>query len=176
MDFQQFNIREASERGAFMPLRHPITGDLLGEGDDAPGFIVRGTASKSAQARFAEMRRKAKAAEESAAKKAAQNDDEGSPFEEMHKQSVESAMDYIIAARNIEMNGEAVTSDEQILAFLDMTFPEMEPAIDKDGNPQFMGEGKDLFPRLELTNFPFAKQVLDFAGKQENFINSRSNG
>lgn len=173
MDMSAFNTRKHAEEGVFLPLRHPFTGDPIGEGDKAPGFLIRGTAARSVQSRIAEMQKKAE--------DAAGSEDEQAVMEALHNSMIETAMRYIIEARNIENDGAKVESDEQIREVLDMTFPEMDVVKDATGKtiliPAKDKDGKDTtIPKFELTNKPFAKQVIDAAEDGARFLGQTSAG
>ena len=172
MDFSQFDSRARAEAGVFVPLcdqygREPINGTDPEAG--APGFMVRGTASRSVQSRMAEMARAAKEAGDS-------EEEQRAAMEKMHADLMDSAERFIIRGVNIEIGGEPVGDNiDRIRAILDMTFPELRVVKDADGNAlttKAKGEdGKEVeIPRFELANLPFAKQVVDAAEDGSRFL------
>lgn len=145
MDFSQFDARSAAEEGAFCQLVNPTTRELLFDGDEPVGFMVRGAASREAQTRLAKARNAGKRKIETA------ND--------LHEAEVRTALCYIIEARNIDMDGKPVNSDKTLLRkVLDATFPEIRANDDDE-------EGG-----IDLVNRPFARQVNEFASRQDNFL------
>lgn len=173
MELSSFNARKRAEDGVFMPLLHPYTKEPIGTGDDAPGFLIRGNAARSVQARMAEMRKKAQ--------DAAGGDDEEAMMEALHKTLIDAAMRYIIEARNIENDGKLVKTEADIRGVLDMTFPEMETVKDPNGNTVMVKakdkDGNEIeVPRFDLANLPFAKQVIDAAEDGERFLGATSKG
>ncbi|MEX0301951.1 MAG: hypothetical protein AB3N24_05960 [Leisingera sp.] len=166
MDMSVFNTRKRAEEGVFLPLCHPFTGVAIGEGGKAPGFLIRGTAARSVQSRIGEMQKKAQEAADG---------DEKAVMEALHESMIDTAMRYIIGAQNIENEGVQVEEPDQIRAVLDMTFPEMEIAKDGQGKTIMItstGEdGKEVtVPKFEMTNKPFAKQVIDAAEDGARFL------
>ncbi|MFY0682618.1 MAG: hypothetical protein JXR13_18745 [Thalassovita sp.] len=170
MELKQFNIRHKAELGAAMRVCDPVSGkELIGDDGKHPVLIVRGMASKSAQRRIAELRRTAKQAEAKAAEASVSENDDGSPIEDLHEQLVSAAMDFVIRAENIEVDGAPVETSDQIRALLEMTFPQMGQARDESGALMFISDGETRVPQFEMKNHPFAKQVTDFAEDQGNF-------
>ncbi len=172
MDISHFDQRGKAEEGIFVPLCEPFKdGKPIGKGDDAPGFMVRGIASRSAQDRLAEMQ------------KAASEDetDEQAAMERVHQNLIEAAMRYIISPKNIEANGRLISSDEDVRKVLDMTFPEVKLVRSDDGTVLTMEAttkdgDKISVPRFEVTNWPFAQQVIDAAEDSTRFLGKRKKG
>lgn len=173
MDLSAFNGRKRAEEGVFVPLCHPYTGEPIGNGEDAPGFLVRGSASRSVQSKLAELQKEAE--------KASGGDDEEAVMESLHKTMIDSAMKYIIAPRNIENEGKAVETEAEIRAVLDMTFPEMKVVTDDNGAP-VMTQGKDEdgntvdIPKFEMANQTFARQVITAAEDGARFLEGLPKG
>ena len=172
MDVSFLNSRKNAELGVFMPLCHPYTGVPLGSDDKAPGFLVRGEAAPSVQKRFAEMQKDAEGADA---------EDKDAILEKMHNSLIDTALDYIIEPRNLENDGKPVSTDEEIRAVLDMTFPEMGTALDANGLPIMQDvDGKDgetiSVPKFELKNTTFAMQVNKFATDGQRFLGEMPKG
>lgn len=166
MDVSFLNTRKNAEEGIFLPLVHPYTQEPLGEGEKAPGFVIRGEAAPSVQKRVAEM--------QSNAEKAV-SEEQGAILEEMHRSLIDAAMDYIVAAKNLENEGKAVSTPDEIRAVLDMTFPDMGPAVDQNGNALTQEtedeDGKKIsVPKFELKNKTFAMQVTQAAADGQRFL------
>lgn len=164
MDFNSnYNSREAAEVGSPMQILDPWTGEPIMDGDKPCRVIVRGTASKSMQAK---MRAKAKAAMASrkAKGKSDGDDDEARVMEDVHNQLCEAAAPFVVGFENVS-NGTKPATAEDAAWFLDLSFPEMGVKTDDEGDPVL---DKDGAPVFEMTNNPFAKQISDFAGKQAN--------
>jgi len=164
MDFNaNYNSREAAETGTPMQIVDPWSGEPVMDGDKPCRVIVRGTASRSMQAK---MRAKQKAA--MASKKAkgdkADGDEEARVMEDVHMQLCEGAAPFIVGFENVNKGDKPATADDAEW-FLDLTFPEMGVKLDKNGETVM---DKDGTPQFEMTNNPFAKQVSEFAGKQAN--------
>lgn len=172
MDVSFLNSRKKAEEGVFLALKHPYTDVPLGEGEKAPGFLIRGEASPSAQKRMAEMQKNAEKADA---------DDQGAVLEEMHKSFIDTALDFIIEARNLENEGKAVSTPDEIRAVLDMTFPEMGATLDENGSPIMQEiKGKDgetiSAPKFELKNKTFAMQVNQAASDGQRFLGEMPKG
>ncbi len=170
MDFNaNYNSREAAETGTPMQIVDPWSGEPVMDGDKPCRVIVRGTASRSMQAK---MRAKQKAAMASKKAKGDNTDDEARVMEDVHNQLCEGAAPFIFGFENV-MNGDKPATAEDAMWFLDLTFPEMgvkenadgEQVTDKDGSPVF-----------EMKNNPFAKQIGEFAGTQANRMGNAQKG
>lgn len=154
MDLSAYDARGRAEKGEFMQLADPVTGEPINAEDGKhPGFIVRGLASRSAQRRLGAMLAKMKDEQEAA--ETAEDTDGESPLEKAHEALIEQAMDYIVEARNLEVGGEPVKTEDQIRRVLDMTFPQMR----RNDDDQF-----------EMVNKTFAQQVIEFAEDQAHFF------
>ena len=170
MDFSKFDSRAVAEAGQPMQIVDQWTGEPIMDGDKPCRVIVRGTASRSMQAK---LRAKQKAAMMS--KKAKGDDaeeDEARVMEDVHMQLCEGAAPYIVGFENVSKGDKPATADDAEW-FLDLTFPEMGVKTDKDGNQVVGSDGSPVF---ELTNDPFAKQVGDFASKQANRLGNAQKG
>jgi len=160
MDFNKFDSRAKAEAGSPMQILDQWTGDAMMDGDKPCEVILRGTASKSMQAK---LRAVQKAAMQSKAAKKDDAESEARVMEDVHNQLCEAAAPFIVGFNNV-MNGDKPATADDAMWFLDLTFPEMgvktengNPVLDADGNPTF-----------EMTNNPFAKQCSEFASKQAN--------
>lgn len=169
MDISAYNTRARAEAGTFVPLKDPYTGEPIGTDEDAPGFVIRGVASKTVQDALAEAQRKAKRTKNKA-------QDDKAVMEALHQQTIESAMKYIITAKNLDIDGKPVDADKgKIRAILDYTFPELAGVKDDDGNAVMMtiqnDDGKDVqIPKMEVTNKTFAMQVTEAAEDTQAFL------
>lgn len=149
MDLSVYDARGRAEKGEFMQLRDPFIDKPIEAPDGKhPGFVVRGLASRSAQRRLGAMLAKMKETDED-------GEDGESPLEKAHEALVDQAMDYIVEARNLEVDGEPVKTEAQIRRVLDMTFPQMSRTDDD---------------KWELVNKTFAQQVIEFAEDQAHFF------
>jgi hypothetical protein len=190
MDFNKFDSRAQAEIGSPMQVMDPWSGEPMMAEDGKPCIvIVRGTASKTMQAK---MRAKAKAAMQSKKDKGKVEDEEARVMEDVHLQLVESAAPFIVGFENID-NGNRPATAEDAEWFLDLSFPEMGEKKDADGNvitkkAQKVGaDGNPMFdpanrpvmedvPEYEMINNPFAKQVGEFASKQANRLGNGKRG
>lgn len=166
MDLTKYDARGAAERGVFVALCDPYTGEPIEKNaKKAPGFMVRGMASRTTQSRLAEMQRKPVEA-----------DGEQAHMEALHDAQIGAAMPYIISAVNIEVDGKEVGDDETLIRkALDLTFPDLQIVRDQDGDPVMVeSEDKDgklrKFPKFEVVNKTFAAQVTDRAGDTKGFL------
>lgn len=168
MDISQFNQRKNAEDGLFMALKHPYTDEPLGDG----GFVIRGVAAKSVQNRLVEMRK--------AAEDIAKGEDEEAVMERMHRNMIDAALKYIIRGQDLENAGKPVGDGvDDIRAVLEMTFPDMGPVEDENGDlvvvevevPDEDGEAKKVkVPKQEFKNKTFAAQVIEFAEDGSRFF------
>lgn len=150
MDLTKLSNRAAAEAGYRYVLLHPTTGEPLDDSDaSAPAVFLRGAASRVAQDRLATLLRATKKKKEAP-----------TTLEDVHKSLIENAKAFIIRFENVEIDGDPVGSDEKLFTrVLDLTFPEMAmEGRDNEGNPI-----------LELTNAPFAKQIIEAAADSGNF-------
>ena len=178
MDMNTRNSRQKQEDGVFVPLCDQWTGEAIGKGKDAPGFLVRGIAARSTQMRLAEAQLAAKQA-----KKAGKTDDEiaTAALENMHATQIDAAMKYIIEARNMTIGEVPVKTPDQIRAVLDMTFPDMQVAKDDDGK-QILTTMKDdagndmMVPKFEMVGTTYAGQVIEAAENQQGFLDKQPTG
>ncbi|PHR93488.1 MAG: hypothetical protein COA78_32825 [Blastopirellula sp.] len=171
MELSQFNGRKRAEDGIYMRLCDPYSGEPMGDDKDAPGFNVRGIASHTVQGRIAEMQKAAADADD--------GEDTEAALERLHQNLIDSAMRYIISPVNMTNDGADVKTDDEIRAFLDMTFPVLEVVTDKDGQPAMNTvknkDGNDVqIPKFDLSNKPFAKQVIDAAEDGARFLGKTS--
>lgn len=164
MDLKQFDVRGASETAVFMALVNPITGEaLIDEDGNECGFMVRGSASHTAQQKL----RKQRALQKRQGKK-----EDASGLEELHQASIDAALQYIVAGVNISFGGEEVGDSETLIRkVLDATYPEIKQVRDEDGTLVRDEAGNVV---VTMTNKPFATQVIDFATEQANFLGERS--
>jgi hypothetical protein len=161
MDFNNYNSRAAAETGQPMQIMDPWTGAPIMDGDKPCRVIVRGTASKSMQAK---LRAKQKAAMMAKKAKGKDDDDEARVMEDIHNQLCEAAAPFIVGFENVTKGDKPATAEDAEW-FLDLTFPEMGLKLDADGNTIL---DKDGAPTFEMSNNPFAKQISEFASKQAN--------
>jgi len=190
MDFNKFDSRAKAETGTPMQIVDAWSGEPMLDGDKPCMVIVRGTASKTMQAK---MRAKQKAAMMSKKAKGDKDDDEESKvMEDVHMQLVEASAPFIVGFENVN-NGDKPATAADAEWFLDLTFPEMGVKEDKDGNtvmqktqkkdrndkPIFDTAGHPIMedtPVFEMSNNPFAKQVSEFASKQANRLGNEKSG
>jgi len=65
MDFSALNTRSAADAGAFLHLRHPVTGELLyTDKGKAVGLMVRGTESTTVQKALRDATKRLKTADD----------------------------------------------------------------------------------------------------------------
>jgi len=185
MDMNKFNSRQLQEDGIFVPLCWQWTGEVIGTGDDAPGFLVRGIAAKSVQMRLAEASLAAKQSAQAIkrAKVSGKTEEEiaKAVLEDMHANQIEAAMKYIIEARNMTLDEVPVKTPDQIRAVLNMTFPDMQVAKDADGKPMWTTmkdeDGNDIIvPQFEVVGSTYAGQVIAAAENQRAFLDRRATG
>jgi len=169
MDISKFDSRTRAEAGAPMQIKDPISKEPIMDGDKPCRVIVRGTASKSMQAK---MREKQKALMAKKPKKGKDDEDEARVMEDVHQQLCEGAAPFIVGFENMEREGRPMTLDD-VEWFLDLSFPEMGVKEDEHGNPVLEKDGTPVF---EMKNEPFAKQIGDFAGRQANFLGNAKSG
>lgn len=173
MQINDFNTRKLAEAGAPMQILHPITGEPIVDEGGGCRVIVRGVASPSMQAMIRRRRAEKMRAREEAEDEEAQKNQ---VMEDIHLELCEAAAPYIAGFENVLDGDRHLTATpEDINMFLDLSFPEMGIKADENGEP-IMRDAKDAdgndiqVPAFEVTNFPFAKQVADFAGRQANFL------
>ena len=159
MDFNKFDSRAKAESGSPMQILDAWTGEPMMDGDKPCEVILRGTASKSMQAK---QRAAQKAAMQSKADKPA--DTEARVMEDVHNQLCEAAAVFIVGFNNVS-RGDKLATAEDAMWFLDLTFPEMGVKVDENGNSVLNKDGEPVF---EMTNNPFAKQCSEYASKQAN--------
>ena len=171
MDFNaNYNSREAAETGTPMQIVDPWSGEPVMDGDKPCRVIVRGTASRSMQAK---MRAKAKAAMMSKkAKGDNADDDEARVMEDVHMQLCEGAAPFIVGFENVNNGDRPATADDAIW-FLNLTFPEMGVKEDEDGEAVLNKDGDPVYAML---NNPFAKQCSEYASKQANRLGNDKSG
>lgn len=183
MDFTKLDSRAKAEAGTAMNILDAWTGEPIMDGDKHCRVIVRGTASKTMQAK---MRAKAKAAMQSKKDKGDKaEDEEARVMEDVHNQLCEGAAPFIIGFENVNKGDKPATAEDAEW-FLDLTFPEMGVKQDDDGNDvtrvtkvtdEKTGKVSEVeTPVFEMTNNPFAKQIGDFAGKQANRMGNAKKG
>ena len=171
MDISAFDMRSRSEEGIFVPLMNPITREPLGSGNDVPGFVVRGAAAKSVQDRLTAMMQNA--SEED--KKPDQ-----AVMERLHQSMIDTAMGFIIRAENLENGDKPAKDASDYRAILNFTFPDLGAVIDGDGNPVLTKvkneDGNEIeVPKMELKNWPFAKQIIEAAEDGSRFLGKTAN-
>lgn len=156
MEFSNFDVRSAADRGAFMQLHHPQTDEPLFDSDgQAVGFVTRGIAAREGAEEIVKARKAATSAGNA---------------HEIHESEIKVAMACIIEARNIDWNGEAVGKNMNLIRkVLDSTFPEVRFQQEDEVKP-----GQE--PDFDYLNNPFAKQVVRFAGRQSNFLGNSAGG
>jgi hypothetical protein len=199
MDFSKFDSRARAEVGTPMQIMDPWTGEPMMDGEKPCRVVVRGSASKTMQAK---MRAKQRAA--MAAHKKGNGDDEARVMEDVHNQLCEGAEPFIVGFENVnrgdrpcvvggfemvdvykvdeeyeyvvdDLGDKIVIGQERqtdVAWFLGLEFPEMGVKEDEDGDP-IMEDGTPVF---EMKNNPFAKQVGEFAGKQSNHMGNVKKG
>jgi len=181
MDFSKFDSRAQAEIGTPMQILDVWTNEPMMDGDKPCRVIVRGTASKTMQAK---MRAKQKAAMMSKKDKG-DKDDVARVMEDIHNQQCEAAAPFIVGFENVSRGDKPATAEDAEW-FLDLSFPEMGVKEDADGNPvtkrvkvtdEKTGKTTEVDePVFEMTNNPFAKQVADCAGKQANRLGNGKRG
>jgi hypothetical protein len=122
--------------------------------------IVRGTASKTMQAKMRLRQRKA------VTNKSKKSDGDFQIMEDIHNHLCEGAASFIVGFENVS-KGDTPATAADAEWFLDLTFPEMGLKEDADGLPVLDASGS---PEFEMKNNPFAKQVGEYAGKQVNHM------
>jgi len=169
MDISKYNARERAEDGVFVGLCDPYTKEpIVDEDGSAPGFVVRGVASKTVQDRLAPMQRKAKEPEDEENMKAV--------LEQLHQSQIETAMGYIVRAENLSIDGKDVGGKASMIRkVLDMTFPDMKIATDENGVQLTTTVTDDKgvarsIPKLEIVNDTFAGQVIRAAEDGARFF------
>lgn len=145
MDFRKFDNRGPAEDGVRVPLMDPVSGEPI-ESEKGPAcVIVRGVASRTVQA---EMRKRALARSKAPQTKL-------DVMEEAHADLIEAALPLVVGFENVERNGVSLTGDgTDVRWFLDLTFPMMR----KVGH------------EWKMINRPFAVQISEAAGDQDNFL------
>ena len=173
MDFNKFDSRAAAETGQPMQILDQWTNEpmLTAEGEECC-VLVRGSASKSAQAamrakqKAAIMSRKSKAqsAPKTVGDTPAEQEEEARVMEDVHNELCAAAAPFILGFVNV-MNGERLATADDAEWFLNLSFPAMDVTKDEYGDPVVDADG---VPKYKMTNNPFAKQVVEFAGNQAN--------
>lgn len=166
MDFSKLDSRTRAEKGVPMQILDPWTGEPIMDGDKPCRVIVRGTASRTAQA---QMRERQRAAME---KKPKDGEEEARVMEDIHDELCESAAPFIVGFENVS-NGDKPATADDARWFLDLFFPEMGVKEDADGNAILDKDGNPVF---EMKNRPFASQIIDFASSQANRLGNGKKG
>lgn len=174
MDFSTYNSCANAEAGAPMEIKDPYTGEVIKKDGEAARVFVRGVASKTMQDIMREKQKAAMMAEKS--------ENEVRVMDDIHNQLCEAAAPFVVGFENVDFEGKALTgSPKDVMTFLKLTFPDMGQKLDDQGNPIFEDgfdeDGKPTkTPAMEMKNNPFAKQVSDFASRQQNFMGNAKSG
>ena len=185
MDMNKLNSRQLQEDGVFVPLCDQWTGEAIGKGKDAPGFLVRGIAARSSQARLAEAQLAAKQAAQAVAAGKGDAESADAYFDQVHKASIETAMKYIIESRNMTIGDTPVTTPDHIRFVLNGTFPDFQVEKDDKGAPVMTTvsikdlDGKPIdvqAPKLIVVGKTRAQQVIDAAENQQGFLDKQPTG
>lgn len=149
MEFTNLDTRARDDSGYAVDLLHPETGETIRDEKGAAKVIIYGQASRTAQAKVAEMLR---------AKMTSDDTDQSSAIETMeaaHQATIDAALPFIAGFENVQRDGRALTgSDEDVRWFLDLSFPRMSEV---DGV-------------YSLVNKPFASQVLEAVKKRADAL------
>ena len=173
MDFSTFDTRSTAEAGTPMQIKDAFTGEPIMDGDKPCRVLVRGVASKTAQAEMRERQRAAMTAEPET------DADDTRVMEDAHNDLCGAAAPFIIGFENVDRGDRPCeATPDDIEWFLDLTFPEMGPKTE-DGKPVFEDDfdegGKPIRrPVYELKNNPFAKQVSDHASSMRELLGNDS--
>lgn len=176
MDFSQFDNRAVAERGAKLQLKHPDTREPLTNNGQPCLVTVRGAISKPVQT---SIRQKLKEQVVSDNKVIVGETPESKALrkakirvmEDVHNETVESTLPFMVAVENVARGGELLQNTEDDFRWLlNLTFPVIKPELDAEGKPIFDDgvdeEGKPTkMPRLMVVNLPFTKQIQDFASE-----------
>lgn len=100
MDLSQINLEESAEKGAFLHLEHPVTGEKLYTDDGKEvGFDVVGSDSSRFRRKFSEL------ANRHMGKRQKQT-----TLEKNEQEGAELLSACVIKCHNVTLNGEAVTT------------------------------------------------------------------
>lgn len=102
MDFNALDSRQAAETGAAMDIRHPVSGDVLMDGDKVCRVILRGSESPTVQKAMRAMKKAA----------AAKTEDEMRSVEEIHEEMVRMAAPLILGFENVDRGDKPATADD----------------------------------------------------------------
>ncbi len=161
MDFTQFDNRDRAERGAWLHLVHPVTGEPLYDDDDKDKpcrVLVRGAASPTIQK---VMRRKMLEdfeRERKLSKDKIEEQRRVQVMEDTHRRLVEGAAPFVMEFENVQRDGRPATAPDDVEWFLNLVFPVMR-AVETGGEMRF-----------ELANKPFGHQIATFAADAEAWL------
>ena len=111
MDFSQFDSRTASDIGAEMTIRHPVSGEpILHDGEPCVA-IVRGAEGPAAQAALRAARKRRSGGD--------QADEADRTLEDVHEALVDAAAPLILGFRHVSLGGRGLTAADA-RAFLNL--------------------------------------------------------
>lgn len=182
MDFGNFDTRAAAEIARAIPIRAQATGEPILDGDKPCEVIIRGAASRSAQA-SAKAQATARAA---FAKQNRAKGDDAKVAGDLHTQLVQAAIPLIVGFHNVQRKGDDgklrdLTGDEEdVKWFLDLNFISMDHLMRLSaltiGEEETAAEFEARQARhLEIWRKPsFAQQILDAAQEDADFLPKQS--
>ena len=181
MDFSKFDNRSRAEKGAPLHLVDPDTREPLTHEGKACIVYVRGAISHAVQSAIRQkLRDQVRLGAgvlnipEGPARELAEREANIRVMEDVHEDSVEATLPFIrgLGFENISRGDRPLdpSSDDDLRWFLNLTFPVISIEKDAKGNnvlAVFKDEdGKEeLRPKVAVMNFPFTKQVQDFAAE-----------
>lgn len=189
MDFSKHDARSAAETPTRMAVLEQRTGQPIMDGKKKCCVLVRGTSSRSAQAKLrAEeaTRQKAASAKRGAHKRSKGEDDELT--KDLQASMIRSAKTFIAGFENIQRPDpetkelrDLTDSEDDIAWFLDLNMvsvphllrigndPEQEEDEDDEDYEERLAEHK-----AKWLNPSFAQQVIDHAREDDNFLGKSS--
>lgn len=183
MDFAKFDSRTAAETPIKMPILQQATGEPIMDGKKQCYVLVRGTASRSAQAAIR--------AEEAARMKKAKGKKADDDVLDIQKSLAESAARFIAGFENVQRKDpetgelrDLTASPEDCAWFLDLNMVSMPHLMRGDGSDitRKEDETEDAFQARfdsEMAKWlrpSFSQQVIDCARKDELFLGEAGKG
>lgn len=142
MDFNDFDSRTAADEGRWMHVKHPVSGDLLYDGDAPCEVLCKGAEGREVQKEVAKMRAASVALQDAKEEGA---DDETMAM--LHEKLCKAVTPFVAGFRNINNGAKPAKAPKDVAWFLDLN----------------MMNGRH-------GERSFAEQIADFATRRASFL------